>query len=164
MVGDCGEQTGPHSTDSVQARQGAERPPGVPVGNYAFREARPDSRQSGNLGRPRPVDVNFFARLERPSQGHGALLVGQRGLGGKGAHQLDLTGRLARSGDDRPDRVTGDGQAEQEKEGSPLSRLHALTVRTSGQGGRGEKRRVVARTTGRRSRGDERAGGASGGA
>jgi hypothetical protein len=60
--------------------------------------------------------------------------------------------------------VTGDGQAEQEKEGSPLSRLHALTVRTSGKGGRGEKRRVVARTTGRRSPGDERGGGASGGA
>ena len=61
MTGDGSEQRNPYSGDSVEALQTAEWATGLPVGNYAFREAGPDSRQPGNLGRTCPVDVNFFA-------------------------------------------------------------------------------------------------------
>jgi len=84
MVGDGGQQGCADAWHAIQPLEAAERATDRSIGDDAFREARPDSREPGNLCRPRPVEIDPLAWAERAGQGHGAVLVGQRRLGREG--------------------------------------------------------------------------------
>ena len=61
---DCGQHRGPHARDSVQSSDVAERATGLPIGNNAFRQSRPDSRQPGHFFRARPVKIDTLPRAQ----------------------------------------------------------------------------------------------------
>jgi hypothetical protein len=113
VIGDGGQENSTDPRYSVQPLETAERATGRPVRDDAFREARPDSREPGNLCRASPVDIDLFARPERPGQGYRAVFVGEGGLGGECLDQLYLAGRLAGVRDHDPHRVTGDRESKQ---------------------------------------------------
>jgi hypothetical protein len=109
MFRDSGKEGGTHPADPIQSLQAAEGATGLTVCDDAFREARPHSRQAGDLCRVGPIDVNFLARPEGPSERHRALLVGEGGLGWQRPDQLDVSRRLTWRREHGPDGVAGYG-------------------------------------------------------
>jgi hypothetical protein len=113
VVSDGGQQGGADAGHAIQPLEAAERATGASIGDDAFREARPDSREPGNLCRARPVDIDPLARAERAGQSYGAVFVGKRRLGRERLDQLDLARRLAGAGNHEPHRVTSDRETKE---------------------------------------------------
>ena len=113
MLGDGGQQPSPYPRHPVQPLETAERATSSPVGNDAFREAGPDSREPGNVFRACPVDIDPLTRAQWTGQGHRAVFVSKRRLGREGLDQLDFSRGLAGTRDHEPHGVTGHRKAKQ---------------------------------------------------
>jgi len=125
VVRNCAQEGRPNPRHAVQSCQVAEWATGLPIGNNAFRQPRPDSRQPGHFCRPRPVKIDTLPGLQRPAEGDGAVLVGQGRLARQRLDQLDLAGGLTGAAGDEPSGVAGDGESQQEDESAALGGRHA---------------------------------------
>ena len=118
------QERSPDARNPVQSSKGAERATRIPIGNNAFRQPRPDSRQPGQFFRSRPIKIDTLPRVERPVQRDRTVLVCQGRLSGQRLDQLDLPGGLAGAAGDQPGSVPGHRQGEKQDEGFAFGWRH----------------------------------------